>query len=107
MFCLLADIEIRQRTENKKGLEHALRAILKAGGNIQSDWELTRALKIGDRAIGTAVLSEFYNKMRSAPAPVELDALWKQLGIRRQNGRTEFDEAAALGPIRRAIMHTN
>lgn len=84
-----------------------MRAILKAGGNIQSDWELTRAWEIGDRAIGTAILSELYNKMKSAPAPVDLDALWKQLGIRRQNGRTEFDDAAPLAPIRRAIMQSN
>ncbi|MGI9088356.1 MAG: hypothetical protein ACR2HH_11550 [Chthoniobacterales bacterium] len=107
LFCLLADIEIRQRTENKKGLEHALRAILKAGGTIQSDLELTRALEIGDRAIGAPVLSELYNKMKSAPTPVDLDALWKQLGIRRQNGRTGFDDAAPLAPIRRAIMQSN
>ncbi|MEP6586251.1 MAG: hypothetical protein ABJB70_05960 [Candidatus Udaeobacter sp.] len=60
LFCLLADIEIRRRTENRKGLEHALRAILQAGGTIQSDWELTRALAIGDRAVGAPVLSELY-----------------------------------------------
>src|SRR6266436_6633582 len=43
-FCLLADIEIRKRTENKQGLEDALRAILKHGGTIEADWNLSRAL---------------------------------------------------------------
>jgi hypothetical protein len=36
LFYLLADIEIRKRTGNKKGLEDALRAILKAGGDNRS-----------------------------------------------------------------------
>jgi len=107
LFCLLADVEIRKRTGNRQGLEHALRAILKAGGTIQSDWELTRALEIGYRAVGAPVLSELYKKMKSAPAPVDLDALWKELGVKRPDGKTEFDDTAALAPIRKAIMQAN
>ncbi len=107
LFCLLADVEIRKRTANRQGLEHALRAILKAGGTIQSDWELTRALEIGDRAVGVPVLSDLYKKMKSAPASVDLDALWKELGVKRQDGKTEFDDTAPLAPIRKAITQTN
>jgi hypothetical protein len=58
LFCLLVDIEIRKRTGNEKGLEDALRAILNAGGTIESDWSLTRALVIGDRATGFPVWRE-------------------------------------------------
>jgi hypothetical protein len=103
LFCLLADIEIRKRTANKKGLEDALRAILKAGGTIESDWPLLRTLEIGDRAIGGAVLRELYEKMKASPAPVDLDALWKELGVERRNGKIAFDDAAPLAAIRRAI----
>ena len=107
LFCLLADVEIRKRTGNRQGLEHALRAILKAGGTIQSDWELTRAFEIGDRAVGVPVLSELYKKMKSAPAPVDLDALWKELGVKRPDGKTAFDDTAPFAPIRKAIMQAN
>jgi hypothetical protein len=103
LFWLLADIEIRKRTANKKGLEDALRAILKAGGTIESDWPLLRTLEIGDRAIGGAVLRELYEKMKASPAPVDLDALWKELGVERRNGKIAFDDAAPLAAIRRAI----
>ncbi len=107
LYCLLADIEIRKRTGNRKGLEHALRAIIKAGGTIESEWELTRALEIGDLAIGVPVLSELYSKMKSAPAPVDLDALWKELGVKRQGDETEFNDAALLASIRKAITQSN
>ena len=103
LFCLLADIEIRKRTGNEKGLEDALRAILKAGGTIESDWPLARALEIGDRATGFPVLRELYDKMKATPAPTDLKALWTDLGVARRNGKIEFNDAAPLAPIRDAI----
>ena len=103
LFCLLADIEIRKRTASKKGLEDALRAILKAGGTIESDWPLPRALEIGDRATGVPVLRELYDKMKASAAPVDLNALWRELGVERRNGKTEFNDGAPLAAIRKAI----
>ena len=103
LFCLLADIEIRKRTGNKKGLEDALRAILKAGGTIESEWPLLRTLETGDRATGVAVLRELYDKMKASPTPVDLDALWKELGVERRSGKTEFNNGAPLAAIRKAI----
>ncbi len=103
LFCLLVDIEIRKRTGNEKGLEDALRAILNAGGTIESDWSLTRTLEIGDRATGFPVLRELYDKMKAASVPVDLKALWKELGIARRNGKIEFNDAAPLAAIRKAI----
>ena len=81
LFCLLADIEIRKRTGNSKGLEDALRAIVAANGTIESDWPLAKALRIGDDATGVPVLNDLYEQMKAAPAPVDLKKLWKQLGV--------------------------
>jgi hypothetical protein len=103
LFCLLADVEIRKRTQNTKGLEHALRAILEAGGTIASDWSLTKALRIGDDATGVGVLSELYEKMRAEPVTVDLQALWRQLGVEREGGRTHLSDSAPLAEIRRVI----
>jgi hypothetical protein len=47
LFCLLADVEIRTRTGNAKGLQDALRAINRAGGTIEADWPLDRAIDDG------------------------------------------------------------
>ena len=52
LFCFVADVEIRKQTKNKKGLEDALRGVLDEGGDIRVDWDLEKALKIGDQAVG-------------------------------------------------------
>jgi hypothetical protein len=103
LFCLLADIEIRKRTHKTKGLEDALRTIVRAGGTIESDWPLENAFHIGDKATGVPVLSEFYEKMKAKPAPVDLASLWKQLGVENRTGQIEFNDSAPLAAIRRAI----
>jgi hypothetical protein len=103
LFCLLADIEIRKRTGNKRGLEDALRAILKAGGTIEADWPLSRTLEIGDRGTGVPVLRDLYEKMKAAPVPMDLSGLWKELGVERSGGMIRFDNSAELAAIRTAI----
>ena len=103
MFCLLADVGIRRETKNKKGLEDALRGILEAGGDIRHGWELNEALRVGDRATGTRVLEKLYDEMKDKPAPVDLEALWRDLGVRRNGGEVTFDDAAKDVVIRRGI----
>lgn len=103
LFCLLADIEIRKRTGNHKGLENALRAIVKSGGTIESEWPLSRALEVGDRATGVPVLRELYEKMKATPTLIDLKGLWKELGVERRGSKIEFNSAAPLAPIRTAI----
>jgi hypothetical protein len=103
LFCLMADVKIRQQTKNKKGLQDALRGILNAGGNVAQDWDLRHALQIGDQATGTHVLEELYERMRDKAMPVDLDALWKQLGVERRNGVAVFHEDAPWASVRRSI----
>ncbi len=67
MFCLLADVEIHRRTQNRFGLQDAVRAILRASGGLSTDWPIERVLKTGDAAVGTAVLEDLYAKMKDSP----------------------------------------
>ncbi len=103
LFCLLVDIDIRQRTANKRGLQDALRAINRAGGNIEKSWPISRVLQVGDEATGVPVLQETYERMKAAPADVELEKLWVQLGVERSGGTVTFNEDAPLAAIRQAI----
>src|SRR6202035_5132232 len=103
LFCFVADVEIRRRTENKKGLQDALRGILNAGGDITHDWDLTEAFKVGDRVTGTTVLSDLYAKWKDAPVQVDLAALWKELGITPDGKNVRLADDAPLAAVRRAI----
>jgi hypothetical protein len=104
MFCLLADVQIREQTDNRKGLQDALRGILNAGGVITQDWSIERALAVGDKATGTTVLTDLYSQMRDKPIPVDLAALWQRLGIQRKSDApVDLISSAPLADIREAI----
>jgi hypothetical protein len=103
MFCLVADVRIRERTHNRKGLQDALRGILNGGGIITEDWEIEQALRLGDEATGTTVLMDLYREMRDKPAPVDLDQLWRKLGLQIQHDQVVFIDSAPEAAIRKAI----
>jgi len=103
MFCLLADIEIRKRTDNRLGLQDAMRAVLAAGGNHETDWSLARILSTADKAVGVDVLTRLHGEMGNKPVTSDLAALWRDLGLKSQGEGLEFDDAAPLAAIRKAI----
>ena len=104
LFCLLADVEIRERTRNTKGLQDALRAIVQHGGDITQDWEIDKAFTIGDAATGTRVLRNLYAQMKDKPSPVDLDQLWNKLGVRLDgDGSVAFNDKATGAANRKAI----
>ena len=106
MFCLLADVQIREKTHNRQGLQDALRAILDHGGIITEDWEIEKALSIGDKATGTTVLETLYAQMRDKPVKVDLDTLWSKLGLATNGSDVVFNDKAPEAKIRKAITAT-
>jgi hypothetical protein len=103
LFCLAADVQIREKTHNKKGLQDALRAIRNSGGVIDQDWEIEQAFSVGDKATGTTVLRDLYRKWNNKPVTVGLDSLWKKLGVELKDGRVIFNDKAIDARIRKAI----
>jgi len=80
-----------------------LRGILDAGGDIRHDWELEKALTVGDHATGVPVLANLYAKMKDTPYEVDLAALWTQLGVVRDEDSVHFVDSAPLAATRKAI----
>ena len=104
LFALAADVEIRIRTGNRRGLQDALRGVVAGGGTIDRTWPLARALDLGDRATGVAVLTESYDRMANHPVAVDLERLWRRLGLRRDGDRVLVDPAPQPAALRRAIL---
>jgi len=104
MFCLLADVDIRRRTELRFGLQHALRAILNESGGLAADWPIERVLRTGDAAVGTRTLEDLYAQMRDKPVTPDLVALWRELGVLPAGNSVKLVDDAPLAPVRQAIM---
>ncbi len=103
LFCLLADVEIRERTQNRKSLQDALRAIMNHGGTITEDWSIEKAFAIGDRATGVSVLQKLYREMGSHPITVNMEELWQKLGVSLSGNNVIFDDHAPEAQIRKSI----
>ncbi|PWR21469.1 hypothetical protein [Zavarzinia aquatilis] len=104
IFCLLADIAIRQQSAGRQSLRDAFTAINRASGGNTAYWSMEEIVAEGDRATGTGVLAALYAKMAAAPSPTDLPALFAALGVRLSDGGAVlFDDSAPLAPIRRAI----
>jgi len=103
LFYLLADVDIRRRTSNARGLQDSLRELVAAGGNISESWPVERVIATADRGSGTHAIKELYDRMKETPVPVDLPALWRELGVSVADGQVKLDDTAPLAAIRRAI----
>jgi hypothetical protein len=103
LYFLLADLGIREQTNNARSLADALRAIAATGANVETTWPIERVLTEGDRATGTQVLQDLYNRLALRPGSEDLSALSVRLGIRHDGKGVHFDDHAPLSVFRRAI----
>jgi hypothetical protein len=102
LFCLVCDIHIRQQTDNRFGLQQALRAI-NAVRDFRQEWPFRETLELGDKATGRNCLIEAYDEMRGAPAAPDLAALWTDLGVAAGGSGITFNDQAPLAKVRLAI----
>jgi hypothetical protein len=103
LYCLQADVAIREQTANRVGLQTALRAILKETGGYGFESDIAEVLRIGDLATGTHVMYGLYEQIRATPQTPNLDLLWTLLGVPNDPLTQPFDDRAPLAAIRIAI----
>jgi hypothetical protein len=103
LYCLQADVAIRERTGNRVGLQTALRAILMETGGYGFERNIDEVLRIGDAATGTRALEDLYEQSKTTPQAVDLDLLWSRLGVPADPKTQPFDDRAPLAAIRIAI----
>jgi hypothetical protein len=111
LFALVADVKIRECTHNRMGLQDALKAILKQGSILES-WPIEKVLKTGDaatsgqvlRPTGCSVLADLYSAWKDKPVTVDLDALWRELGVSLNGKKVVYNDNAPLAGARKAII---
>ena len=103
LFCLMADVRLRQQSQNRSGLQDAMRAILALGGGYRESASLPALLAEAGRSMGNDVLTQLYEEIGQHEGSTAIEAMWQQLGVDRTDGELRIDETAPLAALRRAI----
>jgi hypothetical protein len=104
IFMLLADLAIRRETQGAKGLEDCLGGILWSGLD-GTQW--TTVIDYGaacDRVSGTHAMSTLIDRHYNKAEAIDLDALWKELGVSLVGGRVALDDSAPSARWRKLIV---
>ena len=104
LFAFVADLEIRKATQNRQSLMTALRGALAAGADARVQWPVERFLSACDHVTGTTVLTDLYRRMATHPVNVDLQRIWRELGVSLSDGRVDIDPRAPLEAIRRNMI---
>ena len=100
LFCLMVDVRLRAESHNQHTLQEALRGVV-ARGNITQSWTLSEFLDTAEAAVHSRVLEQVHEELGHG-GRIDLDQLWKELGVREQSGRILF-VAAPLDFVRQGI----
>ncbi len=106
-FMLLADIAIRRASNGAKGLEDCLGGVLWSGLDGTQRTSVADYAAACDRAAGTDAMSALVDRHFNKAEPVDLAALWKELGVSEVAGRIVLDDGAPLARWRKMIVPGN
>ena len=101
LFALLADVRIREATKGARSLDDVMRAALAQMGDSTHVGTVAQFLRIGDEAVGGHVLADLYAGYALRGEAVDLDALWRALGVDGEPERPLHD--APLAALRKAV----
>jgi hypothetical protein len=101
MFCLAADVKIREDTHGKRSLDDVIRGALAHGGDATHVWSVRDVVQLGDKVTGTTVLSEMYDRYAAHGERIDLEGLMAALGVSAD--KAETDDSRPLAWIRRGI----
>jgi hypothetical protein len=104
LFMLLADIGLRRATQGARGLEDCLGGVLWNGLDGAQRVALDAYAEACDRATGTKVMSELIDRHYAHEQPVDLVALWRELGVALVGGRIALDDTAPSARWRKMIV---
>ena len=105
LFALLADVRIREATAGVRSLDDVMRAALSLEGDATHTARVADFVRVGDHATGRHVLADLFARyVVGGEEVVELDALWRSLGVvQSDRGETSLRDDAPMAAVRHAI----
>jgi hypothetical protein len=104
LFALVADVRIRKQTGGAHSLDDVLRAALAELGDATHAATLADFVRVGDAATGTHVLADLVAHDAVAGEPIDLDGVWRELGVvEAPGGSVTLKDDAPQAAARRGI----
>jgi predicted metalloprotease with PDZ domain len=104
MFALLADVRIREATAGERSLDDVIRAAFSLEGDATHTARVSDFVRLADAATAHHVFADLFARYVVGGEEVDLDRLWRSLGVvQSEGGGTALRDDAPLSAIRRAI----
>ncbi len=103
IYCLLADVDARERSGGALGLEDGIRRVFAAGGRSWDVWPLSKTLATADASYEAPLLTPLAQRYADTPHALDLEALFTSLGVERRASGFTLSDAAPRSWVRRAI----
>ncbi|WP_439816443.1 hypothetical protein [Zavarzinia sp. CC-PAN008] len=105
LFWLLADLELRERSGGRVGAEDCVRALSRRIGDASARIPFGPVVPLCDGITNGDTFARLVAGHVTRGSPVDLTALWRDLGIRPEGDRgLALDDAAPRAWVRRAIV---
>jgi hypothetical protein len=103
-FMLLTDLAIRRASGGAKGLDDCLGGVLWTGLDGGQRASVADYAAACDRATGTPAMSTLVDRHFTKGEPVDLAALWRELGVSMVGSRVVLDDSAPSAQWRKMIV---
>ncbi len=102
VFFLLADIKIRDSTNNEYSLADALKNVLVKGLTMNTNVSIDTLIQTMDEALPSPEIGPLYEQYARQASPFPLEKMWKNLGV-DLSGSEPFNDNAPLACVRQAL----
>jgi len=104
VFVLMAEIESLQASGGKIGFSDCLRTILAEGADVTVKWPTMKLLDRCDALLGKQVVAPLAKQHIAKGSAMDLDRLWRRLGVSMEGNVVRYDDSAELAWLRPLII---
>ena len=104
LFVLMAEIESLQASGGKIGFSDCLRTVLAEGADVTVKWPTMRLLDRCDALLGKTVIAALAKQHIEKGSAMDLDQLWRRLGVSMDGDTVRYDDSAELAWLRPLII---
>lgn len=104
VFVLMAEIESLMASGGEIGFSDCLRTVLAEGADVTVKWPTMKLLDRCDALLGKQVVATLAKQHIEKGSAMDLDRLWRRLGVSMEGNVVRYDDSAELAWLRPLII---